>query len=302
MLEQTQKHANELEQEGLALGRIHSQANYRKALTYWLGFLKGILASNKVERTEYEPLVIEAENFLKLLHDPDAFELLEDIRLFRDDPKEIYAIIEDIIAMRTRGFVIESEKDEINDLYGFCAGIACDNSITPSEIENLLQRLDSYPRIQSDQRLINLQEAARRSIADGRITPEESDDICSWIAHVVGDSATDTGIATFGNVGVLEGALQNESDVLFDGRMFVLTGKFNLAPRKAIEGMIADRGGRSKKGVCSNTDYLCVATQASRDWRHSHEGLKIIHAIELRTKGRGPDLVPETILTKALSR
>ncbi len=302
MVEPTQKRSGELENEGVALGRIHAQANYRKALTYWLGFLKGILASNKVESAEYEPLVIEAENFLKLLHDPDAFELIDDVRMFKDEPKEIYAIIEDIIAMRTRGFWIESEKDEINDLYGFCAGIACDNSITPSEIEKLLQRLDTYPRIQSDKRLINLREAARRSIADGRITPEDSDDICSWIAHVVGDSATDTGMATFGNVGVLEGALQDANEVVFDDKMFVLTGKFNLAPRKAIEGMIADRGGKPKKGVCSKTDYLCVATQASRDWRNSHEGLKIIHAIELRTKGRGPDLVPEIILTKALSR
>lgn len=292
---------NVLEHEGVALGRIHAQANYRKALTYWLGFLKGILASNKVESAEYAPLVLECQSFLQIASDPDASELIDDIRLFNERPEEIYDIIADIIEMRTRGLRFETEKDEVNDLYGFCAGIACDSKISNAEIEKLLARLDTYPRIQSDRRLLNIREAARRSIADGAITSAESDDICSWIAHIVGDSATDTGMATFGNVGVLEGALQDGKDVVFDGRVFVITGKFDLGPRKVIEGMIADRGGRSKRQVCSRTDYLCVAAQASRDWKHSHEGLKIIEALQLREKGRGPDLVPETILTKALS-
>jgi len=291
-----------LEHDGAALGRIHARSNNRKALGYWLGFLKGVLASTKVETTEYDPLRVEAENFLNLLHDPDARELIEDIRIWKDEPNEIYEIVENIVAVRSRDFVIESEKDEINELYGFCAGIACDNRITPEEVERLLSRLDSYPRIQNDQRVRNLRTAAQRSIADGRITPEESDDICNWITHLVGDSATDTGIATFGNVGVLDGALEDHNDIIFDRRMFVLTGKFTLGPRKAIQGMISDRGGEFKSSVCRNTNYLCVATEASRDWRHSHEGLKIMRAMELREEGRGPQLVHEGTLAQAFSR
>lgn len=293
---------NLLENEGAALGRIHAKANNRKALAYWLGFLKGILASNKVETAEYGPLQVEAENFLNLLHDPDARELIEDLHIWRNEPNEIYEIIENIIDIRSRDFTVESEKDEINELYGFCAGIACDNRITPEEVERLLSRLDGYPRIQTDMRVKNLRNAARRSIADGRITPEESEDICAWITHLVGDSATDTGIATFGNVGILEGALEDPDDVIFDGRMFVLTGKFILGPRKAIQGMISDRGGQFKNSVCRNTDYLCVAVEASRDWRHSHEGLKIIRAMELRSEGCGPSLVHEGTLAQALYR
>ncbi|MGN7802497.1 hypothetical protein ACTJKE_07150 [Ensifer sp. 22521] len=293
---------NALEHEGATLGRIHARSNTRKALAYWLGFLKGILASDKVETAEYAPLQVEAENFLTLLHDPDAYELIEDLRIWKNEPREIHDIIENIVVMRSRDFVIESEKDEINELYGFCAGIACDNRITAEEVEKLLSKLGSYPRIQTDQRVINLRNAAQRSIADGRITHEESDDICSWITHLVGDSATDTGIATFGNVGVLDGALADHNVLIFDQRMFVLTGKFTLGPRKAIQGMIADRGGEFKSSVCRNTHYLCVAAEASRDWRHSHEGLKIMRAMELRAEGRGPHLVHEGILAQALSR
>lgn len=204
--------------------------------------------------------------------------------------------------VRSRDFVVENDKDEINELYGFCAGIACDNHITPDEAERLLSRIDAYPRIQTDGRVRDLRNAVKRSIADGRITPDESDDICTWITHLVGDSATDTGIATFGNVGVIEGALNDHNDVVFDQRMFVLTGKFTLGPRKAIQGMISDRGGEFKGTVCRNTHYLCVATEASRDWKHSHEGLKIIRAIELRAEGRGPQVVHEGTLAQAFAR
>lgn len=288
--------------EGPELGRIHARSNNRKALAYWLGFLKGILASDKIETSEFEPLRIEADNFLRLLHDPDAHELIEDLLIWKNEPNEIFDIIENIVVMRSRDFIVESEKDEINELYGFCAGIACDNRITPGEVERLLKKLGGYSRIQEDRRVLNLRDAARRSIADGRITPEESDDICAWITHLVGDSATDTGIATFGNVGVLEGALADHNEIVFDRRMFVLTGKFTLGPRKAVQGMISDRGGEFKNNVCRNTHYLCVAAEASRDWRLSHEGLKIFRAIELRNEGLGPHLVHEATLAHALSR
>jgi NAD-dependent DNA ligase len=291
----------ELAHEGAALARIHARANSRKALAYWLGFLKGILASDDVELAEYAPLEVEALKFLELLQDPDANELIDDLRIWKNEPNEIYDIIENIVAMRSQEFVVETSKDQINELYGFCAGIACDNRITAEEVEKLLSKLEACFLIQEDVRVRNLQNAAERSIADGRITPEESDDICKWITHLVGDSATDTGIATFGNVGVLEDALDDHSAIVFDQRMFVLTGRFTLGPRKAIQSMIAERGGAFKKAVCRHTDYLCVAAEASRDWKHSHEGLKIRRAMELRSQGRGPALVNEGVLTQALT-
>ncbi|QFT31918.1 DNA ligase [Labrenzia sp. THAF82] len=292
---------NELEHGSAALGRIHNCSNNRKAMAYWLGFLKGVLASKHVETAEFSPLKVEAENFLALLKDDDAKELIEDLAIWQNEPREIFAIVQDIVDIRSREFQLESENDEINEMYGFCAGIACDNHISLEEVETLLRRLDSYPRIQRDSRVRNLKSAAQNAIADGQITPEESDDICEWIAHLVGDSASDTGLPTFGNTGVLQGALDDFRQIAFDGQMFVLTGKFTLGPRKVVSGMIEERGGLTKKTVCKNTSYLAVAAEASRDWRHSHEGLKIMRAIELRDAGQGPKLIHEYTLAQALT-
>jgi NAD-dependent DNA ligase len=300
VVEVIRKRSEQLEHEGAELGRIHANANYRKALGYWLGFLRGVLASNDVEHAEMAPLKVEAEQFLALLHDEDAAELIRDLDMWSEAPEEVYAVLETIVGMRSREFVVSSDKDEVNEFYGFCAGIACDNSITPAEVEKLLSRLDSSAILRDDSRVASLGYAARRSIADGRITADEAEDICGWIAQLVGDSATDTGLPTFGNVGVIDGALEDESQFRIPGQMFVLTGKFVIGPRKVIAGMINDLGGEWKNTLCGQTNYLVVAAEASRDWKHSHEGTKIIRAMELRQKGGRPDLVHEPMLARAL--
>lgn len=283
------------------LSYIHAKTNYRKALIYWLGFLQGVLASNKIETKEYAPLHVEAENFLHLLDDPDAAELIEDLRIWKDDPREIFKIVENIIAIRSREISIECDKDTCNEFFGFCAGIACDNTITPLEVEQILKRLKKSTLIHSDLRIKNLKDVATLAIADGRISPEESEDICRWITRLVGDSTTDTGIATYGNVGTIEGAIIDSAEIIFDKRTFVVTGNFKLAPRKVLLAKIAERGGAYKDLVCKKTDYLCIASEASRDWRTSHAGNKIHRALELKAAGKGPSLVEETTLGRALA-
>nr|WP_295468194.1 hypothetical protein [Mesorhizobium sp.] len=297
----SRRNTGALEHEGAALGRIHAKENQQKALGYWLGFLEGVLASENVERAEMAPLRAEAQQFLTLLHDDDAAELIRDLDAWNDAPEEIYSVLETIVGYRSREFVVKSDKDVVNEFYGFCAGIACDNSITPAEVERLLGRLDSSSVLQGDGRVASLGRAARKSIEDGRITAEESEDICQWITKLVGDSATDTGLPTFGNVGVIDGALEDASLFSIPERMFVLTGKFAIGPRKVLAGMISERGGAWKNTVCRETDYLVIAAEASRDWKHSHEGTKIIRAMELRQKGGRPDLVHEPMLASALA-
>ncbi|HDZ72486.1 MAG TPA: hypothetical protein ENH55_06840 [Aurantimonas coralicida] len=291
----------ELEHEGVALANIHRKANQRKAAAYWLGFLRGVLASSRVETREMGPLRIEAEQFLTLLHDEDAAELIRDLDTAWDDTSaEIYSVIECIVGVRSREFVIETDKDEVNEFYGFCAGIACDNVITPHEVEKLIDRVWRSDILLDDRRVASMAKTVSFAIADGRITPDESEDICDWITRLVGDSAADTGVATFGNVGVIDGALDDPAEVVFEGRMFVLTGKFAIGPRKAVARMIAERGGGWKNAVCRKTDYLAVAASASRDWRHTHEGLKIMRAMKLRGKGGRPHMVQEPTLAVAL--
>ena len=290
-----------MEHEGYALASIHGEANWRKAMAYWLGFLRGVLASSRVEARELRPLRTEAEQFARLLRDEDAFELVRDLDTeWLNASDEISSVVQCIIDYRSRDFSLETEKDTVNEFYGFCAGIACDGVITEREVHVLLERISASGALLQDPRVKRLAYGSERAIADGVISEAESSDICNWITGLVGDSATDTGVATFGNVGLFEDHLLLKDALQFEGRIFVVTGRFQMGPRKVVENLISERGGSLKPYVTFDTNYLLVSATASRDWKHSHEGTKIIRAIELREQRDSPEFVLEPTFEAAI--
>lgn len=283
------------------LAAIHRKSNRRKAELYWLGFLRGVLASDSIESLELLSLKIEAEFFLRHLNDPDALDLLQDLEAgYQDAEQEIQGVVECIVGERCRELHVEDPKDETNEFYGFCAGIACDNRITPKEVEKLLAKTHALPQLLADHRIASLQKVARMAIADGRITPEESEDICGWITRLVGESCADTGLPTFGNSAAFNDLLRDPTHIRFEGSSFVVTGAFSIAPRKVLSKLILDLGGDVKRSVTRKTDYLVIAFDPSRDWKHSHEGEKLIKAREFREKRGRPDLVGEYTFKAAL--
>lgn len=292
---------NRLDHESIRLSAIHRVSNHRKHEAYWLGFLEGIIASDKLENFEIGPRRIEAEYFLSSIGDEDAAEILRDLDVaFENFNHEIYAAIVCILDYRLRAFGPRNERDVVNSFFGFCAGIACDSHIRLREVERLLVEIDSRPELLDDVRIASLRRVAVRSIADGEITPEESADIADWICRLVGDSSNDTGIATYGNMPVMDDLLRDHTKIEFSDRVFVATGVFSLGPRKFIESVIVQRGGKISRSVNSKTHYLVVGSQASRDWKHSHEGLKLVQARELRLSGKALHIVDEATFCKAM--
>ena len=292
---------SQLKHGGAALAAVHRASNHRKHEAYWLGFLKGVLASEKIEQIEVPSLRVEAGRLLALTRDEDAAEILRDLDTdFDDFHGEVYGVVESIVEHRQKTFGAETPKDVINGFYGFCAGIACDNRILPKEVERLIAEIDGVPCLMEDSRIASLRGAAARAIEDGIVTLEESEDIASWICRLVGDSCADTGLATFGNVPVVHDALRDHTQVTFPDRVFVVTGTFTMGPRKIVTAYIEARGGLVGNSLTQRTDYLAFGVTASRDWKHSHEGHKLIRARELREAGGKPHLVDEAVLGRAL--
>ena len=52
-------------------------------------------------------------------------------------------------------------------------------------------------------------------------------------------------------------------DVVFSGRSFCFTGKFDFGPRKECEHLIIEKGGSAAKGVSGDLDLLVIGTQGS---------------------------------------
>lgn len=292
---------NQLDWGGAELSRIHRKRNFRKAETYWIGFLRGVLASEKVEHLELPALRAEAEGFLRQFNDADANDLIQDLDIDYENHKmEIFNIVQCIVDERSKNLSIESDKDTVNHFYGYCGGIACDNWITPREVESLLFEIEMQKELIADKRISSLQRIARKAISDRKLDQKEGQEICDWISRLVGDSCADTGLSTLENMPVAEGCLSDPSKIVFKESIFVVTGAFALAPRKVLISCISGRGGIVRKTVTRKTDYLVIAGRPSRDWIHTHAGTKIVNARQLRELHEKPNLVDEYVFSHAL--
>jgi NAD-dependent DNA ligase len=68
--------------------------------------------------------------------------------------------------------------------------------------------------------------------------------------------------------------------VVFQGRVFVFTGRFLFGTKAKCEQAVGERGGICKTDVTRATDYLVVGALKSEDWVRSTHGRKIEKLIE----------------------
>jgi hypothetical protein len=287
----------ELEVGGKRLAHIHRVSNDKKYFCYFTGFLEGVAASGRLEPGEVEPLLAQCNDFVANINDGDANDILED---FKCEILELASIV-DCIEVRSSAIDKTCEKSSLNSLLGFCAGIACDDQITLSEAKTLLERLEASDSFANQPILRALATTCSDALEDGEISNSESIEICSIITALVGDCYADTGLSALGQTAIFKCCGLDPSVEDFDQATFVLTGNFELRPRRLIEDAIVEKNGRISKTVSSGTDYLVIAAEASRDWVATHRGGKIIKADDLRSKVGRPNFLSEAALLKNLS-
>lgn len=101
---------------------FRKEANDRKRLIYWVGFLEGALASRRIEEGEETALIAEADKFQEFFDDPDASDLAEDIRAkCHSSETDLMDQIRSVIAEK-RSMLDQvstfSETDEMNEFLG----------------------------------------------------------------------------------------------------------------------------------------------------------------------------------------
>jgi NAD-dependent DNA ligase len=278
---------------GAALGRLHRKANDKKFFCYFTGFIQGIVASGGIEAEEVKPLLDQCIEFVRNVGDEDAFEIIEDFNAELLEADSLF----DAAEYRMRDIDPDCERSALNRFLGFCAGIACDDRITLAEAEKAIAFVQEQPSVLEDVGARAVIYCCADAVEDGEISPEESAEICYSISRIVGDCYTDTGMSALGSVPVFE---ESKIDEILEGTSFVLTGAFTVSPRRILEDAILERGGLVAKSPSGKTDYVVVASEASRDWVQTHKGTKIIKAIQLREKSGQPNFLSEMRLLKIL--
>jgi len=276
---------------------INAEASENKAIAYWVGFLKGVVASKDVVEYEIDPLIAQSEDFLSKFDDRDAEELLQDIEIWRDKPSEILGVLNNIIDARDK--LDNLPTTQINKFYGFLKGVACDGVVCERELELLLAELRAHPELREDPRVNQIYSVGNIALEDGVVTKHESDELCLYISRVVGESFHDTGISQQSGMPNLDGEVSSFDEIIFEERKFVLTGSFEV-PKSIYASRLERLGANVMSAVSRKTDYLIIADNGSSNYKTTNAGTKMLKAIELHAKNGRPEFIKEGLISRII--
>lgn len=179
---------------------------------------------------------------------------------------------------------------DITEMLGLAKGILADGIVQPSEVEAIRLWLNAHPSAARDWPVSAVWDRLERIFADGRVDADEREDLGELLRQVVG-----------GDAGVLSqhGATTElpfdrpAPTIIWQGRVFVFTGKMACGTRKHCQDAAVGRGGVSDGTVTRRTNYLVLGAFGSRDWKHTSFGRKIEDAVALRDAGQSLAIISE---------
>lgn len=187
-----------------------------------------------------------------------------------------------------RRFSAERLNDrKIDQLLGLCEGILADGTIVQREVEFLRAWVANNPEVQDKWPANVLFKRLEEALEDGVVDADEESDVLGLLMDITGLHTEE------GKTASSLPLCAPQPEVEFEGKKFVLTGKFAAGSRKECEEMIAALGGSSGKSVSSATDYVVIGSLVSDQWIHESFGRKIEKAVELRDSGKGVSVISE---------
>ncbi|MGR3493187.1 MAG: BRCT domain-containing protein [Shimia sp.] len=283
------------------LDRIHAKAVLMKNECFFVGFIEGIFANNRLDEMEVEPLLAECAALCELVQDTDAAEVLEEARQTPADRRaELDDLLRNILDIRAQAIARDCPRSSANRLLGLCAGVNCDGRITHAEAVVLRDRLGLAHDLMEDPRVQTLEFTVRDALEDGHLDPDEASEVSKLITALVGDSYADTGIASSFAVPVIHD-LDPIDEETFEGASIVLTGSFESAPRAKVGQSLEALGALIAKSVSATTRYVIVGGKGSPHYTHKSHGTTLAKALDLRARGISPRIYQEAQLRGVLN-
>jgi DNA polymerase III subunit epsilon len=186
-----------------------------------------------------------------------------------------------------------------SELIGLAKGVIADGVVTEPEFGLLVSWLEANPEAAACYPGNVLSGRIERILADGRVDPDELEDIAAVLRELSGASQGEIRGANLSATLPLDAP---QPQIEFTGRRFVLTGQFAYGPRSVCEREVLARGGEVAKTANRRTDYLVIGTIASPNWYHTSHGRKIEEAVRLRERGSGLAIVSEDHWATALDQ
>lgn len=169
----------------------------------------------------------------------------------------------------------------IHEMLGLVKGVIIDGEVTESEAQFLASWIRANPEAVHSWPGLALAKRLMKIFADGRIDPEEREDLMFFLQDLAG------GVHADGDIKVAVRLPLNEPmpPLLFSGIECVFMGHFIWGTTSNCEAAVIARGGTCGRNVTRRTGILIIGDLGSHDWVHSSFARKIQKAVEYRAKG-----------------
>jgi NAD-dependent DNA ligase len=179
----------------------------------------------------------------------------------------------------------------IDELIGICKGILFDGVTCYPEAVNLMTWLNNNPLVAQQWPAKDLYQQLPKLLAGNNLSDDDEAQFLSLLLKITGSPDV---MMNGDNPSSLLPLCSPAPEVVFDGRVFVVTGNFKMGPRKTVVQAIEERGGEVVlKNVRMDTHYLVIGDIGSAAWMHSTHGRKIESAVDLRERGTGIAIISE---------
>jgi NAD-dependent DNA ligase len=165
---------------------------------------------------------------------------------------------------------------QINELIGLVKGVTADGSVDQSEVEFLLEWLDSNKGSLDQWPAKAIYPRLKAALSDGNIDEAEEEELHALLSSTISEHP-ETAYANR----LLEIPFTDPTPAIqFSNRSFCFTGRFQSGSRSWCVSQIIARGGMSTSKIDRKLHYLVVGDIGGNDWFRDKQGRKIVRAIK----------------------
>jgi NAD-dependent DNA ligase len=180
----------------------------------------------------------------------------------------------------------------IDQLSGLCAGILADGVVNEAEARFFAEWVTKYSSLEPHWPLTDVVARVQRIFADGSCDDQERLELKQIMEALCGHHADADPKSTYPTTLPLNQPPPDQ--IVFAGRLFLVTGKFAFGTRSKVFGAIERQGGIAADSLPNTeSDYLVIGAFASRDWINTNSGRKIERAVDLRNRGAKIAIIDE---------
>lgn len=233
-------------------------------------------------------LNIKLDNHHDAFNDAEAslkiFEYIKNNYDISDEDIEEYLYDGNSVKHREMKIAYTDDTKSLQELKNIIEKIMSDKKIDKIEVENLKTWLVLHNHLIGNYPFDKINEIVNNVLVDENITKEEYEQLNMVFNEFINPLST----------------TNENSNIVFENKLFCLTGSFNSGSKEDIENKIISKGGICNKGLTSKVNYLIVGGAGSEAWKFGNYGGKVQKAMELNEKGKNIVIIGEEEFMKEL--